>query len=106
METEPVDSIPRYLVENGYPIEELNDALDLAQERFGWALEDHVSGDNWSEGNPANFADAVDRNIMRAVELARDEQYWESRVELGDALNYLLFMWAIVDRMESLEDAE
>lgn len=88
-------------VEAGYPVAELNETLDAAQEKFLWALADWPEGDNWSDKNPRRLARAVDRNARSAAFKMVDGDFMAARKELGDALNYLLFLQAIVGRWEA-----
>lgn len=93
-------ALDRVLVEAGYPADELDELLEYAQGKFDRGLDNHPEGDNWSGANPRDLANGVDQNARSAVLKAERGEFHLARRELGDSLNYLLFAWAVLNRME------
>ena len=89
VELVPVDED---VAEAGYPVGALNQAILSSQEGFRSGLSEWEEGDNWTGGSPRGLADAVDRNATNAAIAFERGDYMAARKEVGDALNYLLFL--------------
>jgi hypothetical protein len=89
-----VDLVPvdEDVVEAGYPIGALNQAILSSQERFRIGLTGWAEGDNWTDANPRDLANDVGRDARGAVLALEDGDHAEARKKIGDALNYLLFL--------------
>ena len=88
-----VDLVPvdEDVVEAGYPVGALNQAILVSQERFRAGLPKWGEGDRWTSA-PRDLANAVGRDARGAVLALEDGDHAEARREIGDALNYLLFI--------------
>jgi hypothetical protein len=101
-ETETIDIDPD-IVGDGYPVEELNTVIDTSQFRFQLALEHHPKGDNWSGEDPRYFANAIGQNVGSAVTKFEEGDSIGAMDEIGDALNYLLFLQSAIE-LRSADD--
>ena len=97
-----VDLVPvdEDVVEAGYPVGTLNQAILSSQERFRTGLTEWGEGDNWTDANPRELAVAVNRNARDAALAFVDGHHAEARQEIGDALNYLLFLRNLISVRE------
>ena len=97
-----VDLVPvdEDVVAAGYPVGELNQAILSSQEQFRIGLTEWGEGDNWTDANPRDLANAVERNARDAVLAFEDGNHAEARQEIGDALNYLLFLRNLISVRE------
>ena len=97
-----VDLVPvdEDVVEAGYPVCALNQAILSSQERFRIGLTEREEGDNWTDGDPHGLAADVCRNAKGAVLTFEDGHHAEARQEIGDALNYLLFLRNLISVRE------
>jgi uncharacterized protein YegP (UPF0339 family) len=97
-----VDLVPvdEDVVEAGYPVYALNQAILSSQERFRIGLTEREEGDNWTDGDPHGLAVAVHRNARSAALALDDGHHAEARQQIGDALNYLLFLRNLISMRE------
>lgn len=97
-----VDLVPvdEDVVAAGYPVYALNQAVLSSQERFRIGLTEREEGDNWTDANPHDLAVAVHRNTRSAALALDDGHHAEARQEIGDALNYLLFLRNLISVRE------
>ena len=96
-----VDLVPvdEDVIEAGYPVGALNQAILVSQERFRAGLPKWGEGDRWTSA-PRDLANGVARNARGAVLELEDGNHAEARQEIGDALNYLLFLRDLISVRE------
>jgi hypothetical protein len=93
-------AVEQELVEAGYPADDLAELVEDSQRQFEEALENHPDGDNWSDGSARDFRADVEWNLQDAIDAAEYGQFDVANKHLGDTMNYLLFIKAVVDGWE------
>lgn len=94
------DSLEQDVVDAGYPAEELDELIDLSQEEFRQSVTEFGPGQNWMDGDARNFQTDIDWNLQDAIDAAEYGHFDVANKHLGDAVNYLLFLKAVIDRQE------
>lgn len=94
------DGLEQDVVDAGYPVEELDELIDLSQEEFRQSLTEFGPGQNWVEGDARDFRADVEWNLQDAIDAAEYGRFETANKHLGDAVNYLLFLKAVIDRQE------
>jgi hypothetical protein len=93
-------TVEQELVEAGYPIDELAELTDASQRQFEGVLESYPDGDNWSDSSARDFRADVVWNLQDTIDAAEYGQFDVASKHLGDALNYLIFLKAVIGRWE------
>lgn len=93
-------TVEQRLVEAGYPEHSLAELVRNSQQQFEKALENYPDGDNWSDGSPRDFRADVEWNLQDAIDAAEYGHFETADKHLADALNYLLFIKAVMDDRE------